>query len=81
MPPVGRLMPMSVQQIQEELKKLTPDELAEVEKHARLLRTITAPGYKERIAEAQRRMDAGKFVAQQEFEAKIAGGAENGAAG
>jgi len=69
---VGTIVPMSVQQIQEELKKLTPDELTEVEKHIRLLRVVNAPGFKERIAEAHRRMDAGHFVTQEEVEEKIA---------
>lgn len=70
---------MSVQQIRDELSKLTPEELAEVEKHIRILRVITAPGFKERIADAHRRMDAGEFVTQEQLEAKIAGRTQNAA--
>jgi hypothetical protein len=62
---------MSVQEIQDQLEKLTPEELAEVEKRIRVLRVVTAAGYKERIAEAHRRMDAGNKISQEEFEARI----------
>ena len=64
---------MSVQEIQTQLEKLTPKELVEVEKRVRVLRVITAPGYKERVAEAHRRMDAGKMVKSEDFEARIGG--------
>jgi hypothetical protein len=72
---------MSVQEIQNQLEKLTPEELAEVEKRIRILRVITVPGYKERIAEAHRRMDAGQKVTQEEFEAKVGGDAGADSAG
>ncbi len=62
---------MSVREIQVELEKLTPEELSEVEKRIRILRVTTAPGYRERITEANRRMDAGQKVSAEEFEAKV----------
>ena len=63
---------MSVREIQVELEKLTPEELAEVEKRIRVLRVTSAPGYIEKITEANRRMEAGKYVTQEEFEARLA---------
>ncbi len=63
---------MSVQEIHQQLEKLTPEELAEVEKHVRVLRVITAPGYAERIAEAHRRMDAGHKVTEEQVDAVLA---------
>lgn len=62
---------MSVQEINTQLEKLSPEELIEVEKRIRILRVITAPGYKERIAEAHKRMDAGHFVTQEQIEAEV----------
>jgi hypothetical protein len=62
---------MSVQEIQTQLGNLTPEELTEVERHIRLLRVITAPGYKERITAANRRLDSGQGLPAEEFEAKI----------
>lgn len=62
---------MSVAEIQSQLVKLTPEELAEVEKLIRVLRVTSAPGYRERIAEAHRRMDAGRKVSAEEFESKV----------
>jgi hypothetical protein len=63
---------MSVQEIHQQLEKLTPEELAEVEKRVRILRVITAPGYAERIAEAHRRMDAGQKFTEEQVEAAMA---------
>ncbi len=63
---------MSVQEIHQQLEKLTPEELAEVEKHIRILRVTTAPGYAERIAEAHRRMDAGRKISEEQSDALIA---------
>ena len=65
---------MSMREIQEELEKLTPVELAEVEKRIRVLRVTSAPGYLDKVTEANRRMDAGKMVTQEEFEARLARG-------
>lgn len=62
---------MSVQEIQVQLEKLTPAELVEVEKRVRILRVVTAPGYKQRITAANRRLAAGKGVSAKAFEAKI----------
>ena len=62
---------MSVQEIQAQLGKLTPAELADVERRIHVLRVINAPGYKERIAAANRRLDAGQSVSSQQFEAKL----------
>lgn len=59
---------MSVRQIQEELNKLTPEELAEVAGFLRALRVKSSPEFRERIAEANRRMDAGQKVTQEEVE-------------
>lgn len=63
---------MSVREIQVQLEKLTPEELAEVEKRVRILRVITAPGYKERITAANRRLAAGEGVTAEALEARIA---------
>ena len=63
---------MSVQEINVQLEKLTPEELAEVEKRVRILRVVTAPGYAERIAAAHRRMDAGHKLTEEQLEAAIA---------
>jgi len=63
---------MSVSEIQAELEKLSPEELSEVEKRIRVLRVITAPGYREKITEANRRMDAGHKVSAETFEARLA---------
>ena len=62
---------MSVREFHVELEKLTPAELSEVEKRIRILRVTMAPGYRERITEANRRMDAGHKVPAGEFEAKV----------
>lgn len=62
---------MSVREIQVELEKLTPEELSEVEKRIRILRVTMAPGYRERITEANRRMDAGHKISAEVFEAKV----------
>ena len=63
---------MSVQEINVQLEKLTPTELAEVETRVRILRVTTAPGYKERITAANRRLAAGEGVSDVDFEAKLA---------
>lgn len=55
-----------------ELEKLTPEELNEVEKRIRVLRVTSAPGYRDRITEANRRMESGQRVSADEFEAKLA---------
>jgi hypothetical protein len=62
---------MSVREIQAELEKLTPEELAEVEQRIRVLRVTSAPGYREKITEANRRMESGKKVTGEEFEARL----------
>jgi hypothetical protein len=62
---------MSVREIQMELEKLTPEELGEVEKRIRILRVTSAPGYRDRITEANRRMESGQRVSADEFEAKL----------
>lgn len=62
---------MSVQEIQAQLVSLTPEELSTIERHIRLLRVINAPSYKERITAANRRLDAGQGVTQEEFEARL----------
>jgi hypothetical protein len=71
---------MSVQEIQAQLGNLTPQELTDVERHIRVLRVITAPGYKERIAAAHRRMDAGEGVSSEEFEARVGRDGDDAAA-
>lgn len=63
---------MSVKDIQQQLEKLTPEELTQVEQYLKVLRVISAPGFKERIADANRRMDAGQKITQAQFEAMLA---------
>ena len=63
---------MSFREIMVELEKLTPEEFAEVEKRIRVLRVTSAPGHREKITEANRRMDAGKKVSAEVFEARLA---------
>ena len=62
---------MSVQEIQAQLGNLSPEDLSSIERHIRLLRVINAPGYKERISAANRRLEAAGGIAQEEFEARI----------
>jgi hypothetical protein len=62
---------MSVREIQVELEKLSPEELSEVEKSIRVLRVTSAPGYRQKITEANRRMEAGQKVSSEAFEAKL----------
>lgn len=63
---------MSVAQVIEGIRQLSPKEREEVENILRILKVVEAPGYRERIAQAHAEMDAGKKVSQAEVEAYLA---------
>jgi hypothetical protein len=63
---------MSLAEIKEEILRLNPEELLEVEKLVRIQRVVTAPGWRERITRAQAEMDAGRKVTQEQLEAMLA---------
>ena len=62
---------MSLLEIKQELQRLTAAELAEVEGFLRALRVKNSPGFRERIAEANRRMDAGEKISDEQIEAEF----------
>lgn len=63
---------MSLAEIKVETRRMSAEELQELEKMFRIQRVVTAPGYRERIAQAHAEMDAGRKVTQEELEASIA---------
>lgn len=63
---------MSLAEIKEEILRLSPEELLEVEKLIRIQKVVTAPGFRERIARAHAEMDAGRKVTQEQVEAFVA---------
>jgi hypothetical protein len=63
---------MSLTEVKEEIRRLSADERAEVEKFLKILRVVNAPGYRERIATANAEMDAGQGVSQEQFAAAVA---------
>ncbi len=62
---------MSRHEILAKLEKLTPGELAEVEQRIRILRVTGAPDYRDKITEANRRMDLGQKISAKELEARL----------
>ena len=63
---------MSLAQIKAEIQRLSPEERAEVEKLLRILRVTSAPGYHERIAQANAEMDAGIRFSREDLQAVLA---------
>lgn len=58
---------MSVQEIQSQLAKLTPDEQAAVARFLDTLRQIHTPEFARELAERHREMDAGRKVSEAEL--------------
>ena len=58
---------MSVQEIQSQLTKLTPQELAEVVRFLDTLRQTQSPEFKRELAERHREMDAGRKISEAEL--------------
>lgn len=69
---------MSLNQVKEEIQRMSADERAEVEKFLRILRVTSAPGYRERIAQANAEMDAGIKFSREDLQAVLAQERDNG---
>lgn len=55
---------MSVQEIQSQLTKLTPQEQAEVARFLETIRRTHAPEFARELAEGHREMDAGRKISE-----------------
>lgn len=53
---------MSVQEMKTQLERMSPADRSELESFLRAKRVADRPGFSERIAAAQQRMDAGQAV-------------------
>jgi hypothetical protein len=53
---------MNVWEIKCLIERLTPGEMAEVESFLKALRRARDPAFQKKVAEAHRRMDAGRYV-------------------
>lgn len=58
---------MSVQEIQSQLTKLTPQELAKVARFLESLRQTHTPEFARELAEGHREMDAGRKISEAEL--------------
>ena len=62
---------MSVQEMKDQLERMSPVERSELEAFLRAKRVVDRPGFSDRVAEAQRRMDAGDAVTAAELRAML----------
>jgi hypothetical protein len=62
---------MSVQEIKMQLERMSPGERSELESFLRAKRIVERPGYQEKVAVAQHRMDAGQAVTAAELRALL----------
>ena len=53
---------MSVQEMKHQLERLSSDERSELESFLRAKRVAERPGFRDKVAAAQQRMDAGEAV-------------------
>jgi len=63
---------MSLAEIKEEIRQMSAEERAEVQRHLRLLKWSEDPETPKRLAAAHAAMDAGHKVTQEQVEAFIA---------
>jgi ribosomal protein L29 len=63
---------MSLAEIKEEIRQMSAEERAEVQRHLRLLKWSEDPETPKRLAAAHAAMDAGRKVTQEQVEAFIA---------
>ena len=58
---------MSVQEMKMQLERMSPGERSELESFLRTKRAVDRPGFRDKIAAAQQRMDAGQVVTAAEL--------------
>lgn len=54
-----------------QLEQMSPGERSELESFLRTKRVVDRPGFRERVAAAQQRMDAGQVVTAAELRARL----------
>lgn len=67
---------MSVQELEQQIEQLKPEEQARLESFIRTLRKVNSPGFKEKIAQSHAEFDAGDKITSAKLQDLVEGRAK-----